>query len=97
MNSYLEDGMCSSLYLCYLFVGLYSPAAMKNYKALDAHRYYQSGFVHEIKHMVSTLGFFVLKCEVSPSYRTAVDLHKPWVCINKDGDVMCGHCNCMAG
>ena len=70
---------------------------MKNYKALEAHVFYQSGHVHEIKHLKTDSGCFLMKCDVSPSFRQAADAHKPWLCVDKTGTVQCGHCNCMAG
>ena len=70
---------------------------MKNYRSLDAHRYHKAGHVHVIKHLTTKKGFTVMRANVNPSFRQASNPHKPWVCIDKEGVVQCGHCTCMAG
>ena len=55
-----------------------------------------SGHVREIKHMKTATGHFVLKSDVTPSFRQTADPHKPWICLDVNGDVLTAHCNCMA-
>ena len=39
----------------------------------------------------------MLKSDVTPSFRQTADPHKPWICLDVNGNVLTAHCNCMAG
>jgi hypothetical protein len=70
---------------------------MKNFRSLEAHNYFISGWVYTIFHCATTSNLFVLKADVKPSQRLNDDPHHPWVTIKKDGVVTAAHCDCMAG
>ncbi|XP_047141028.2 uncharacterized protein LOC124816062 [Hydra vulgaris] len=70
---------------------------MENYKALEAWRFFQDGWVQTIVHMKVCQNVTILKCKVRPSYRTTSPNHKPWVALNSLGNVLTAHCDCMAG
>ncbi|XP_047136829.1 uncharacterized protein LOC105846151 isoform X1 [Hydra vulgaris] len=76
---------------------IFSPEAIDNYKALDAYKYFVSGWVQEVLHMILSSGFVIFKAEVKPSYRTNDPTHTPWIAVNNKGSIILSHCNCMAG
>ena len=75
---------------------MYTPEAMENYKSLEAFKFFRDGWVQSVKH-IKTKGLTLLKADVRPSYRTTDTPHKPWVALGECGNVLFGHCNCMAG
>lgn len=70
---------------------------MKNYKSLDAYKFFISGWVQTVFHYILPNGNMVLKADVRPSYRTNDEPHHPWVVMSSDGTVIAGHCDCKAG
>ena len=70
---------------------------MKNYKALDAHRFFIAGWVRTIYLLKTDEETYVFKAQVTPSYRVTEDPHNAWLCTNGHGDVSAAHCDCMAG
>ena len=92
-------------YLCLLTLvfkfqhrlGIFSPEAMENYKALEAWKYFQEGWVQTVVHMKISQDIMILKCDVRPSYRATSPNHKPWVALDVLGNVVTAHCNCKAG
>ncbi|XP_014661478.1 PREDICTED: uncharacterized protein LOC106804701 isoform X2 [Priapulus caudatus] len=76
--------------------GGFSGQCMKAYKSLDAYNYFISGWVREL--LVSVKGSkFVILSKVLHSQRLSEPPLQVWVICEKDGCVVCGHCNCMAG
>lgn len=69
---------------------------IKNYKSLDAYKYFIDGWVVETawKFYGDT---FLLTGKVKHSYAMSQTPLKPWVAVNRSGVVECGHCTCMAG
>ncbi|XP_065668508.1 uncharacterized protein LOC136088543 isoform X1 [Hydra vulgaris] len=80
-----------------LFIGVYFPEAMENFKSLDAWKFFISGWVQTTVHFKLESGVYIMRADVRPSYRTTDECHKPWVALKSDGTVLAGHCNCMAG
>jgi len=70
---------------------------MENYKSLDSHVFFRSGFVQTVYHQKTQKGNFVFKADVRPSFRVSVQPHHPWVSTTDEGRVIAGHCDCMAG
>lgn len=71
---------------------------MRNYKSLDAYKYFIDGWVLETSwKFYSTSDTFLLVGKVQHSYALRETPLKPWVVIRKNGMVECGHCTCMAG
>jgi len=70
---------------------------MKNYRSLEAHNYFVSGWVDTVYHITTLRGSVLLKADVKPSQRINDTPHHPWVIVQKDGVVISAHCDCMAG
>ena len=70
---------------------------MKNYKSLEAHKYFKAGFVGPVRHFETENNSIVFRADVRPSQRSNDPSHQPWIATNKDGVVLAGHCTCMAG
>lgn len=69
---------------------------MENYRSLEAHVVFVSGWVQTVYHLKSRSGIMVLKADVKPSYRVTEEPHHPWVALKK-GWTSAAHCDCMAG
>ena len=69
---------------------------MENYRALQAHKYFLSGWVQNVVHVILLSGKVLLMCDVRTSYRTSDKPHKPWIALSKSGYVIAGHCTCIA-
>lgn len=70
---------------------------METYRSLEAHSFFVSGWVQTVYHYKTSVGNFVLKADVRPSWRVSEEPHHPWVALKKDGQVVAAHCDCMAG
>lgn len=68
----------------------------RNYKNLDAYKYFTDGWVLETSWKLYD-DVFLLVGRVNHSYAVSQTPLKPWVAIRKNGMVECGHCDCMAG
>ena len=71
--------------------------SMENYRSLDAHVFFLSGWVQTIEHTASNSGLLVFKADVKPSYRVTDDPHHPWLVLKSTGQVVAAHCDCTAG
>ena len=80
-----------------MFFEVFTQEQMENYKSLQAHRYFISGWVQNIMHIVLSSGSILLICDVRPSYRTSEKSHRLWVALSKSASVITAHCDCMAG
>lgn len=69
---------------------------VRNYKSLDAYKYFTAGWVLETSWKLYG-NVFLLVGKVNHSYAVNQTPLKPWVAIRKNGMVECGHCDCMAG
>ena len=74
-----------------------SDNAMENFKALEAKKYVESSWIQSVKHLWVSPEVFLAKSLISPSYRVSSKPYQTWVALNKDADVLFGHCTCMAG
>lgn len=85
---------------CVLRSGLYKTEEMKAYRSLEAYNYFESGFVQEILTAdVRSKSAVFVKGSVLPSQRVGQKAkpYQAWVLCKKTGEVMTGHCTCMAG
>jgi hypothetical protein len=69
---------------------------VKNYKSLEAYKYFVDGWVLETGWLLIQ-DVFLLVGKVKHSYAISSTPLKPWVLVRKSGTVECGHCTCMAG
>lgn len=82
----------------FLFIlGIYSSDAMENYRSLEAHTFFTSGWVQTVKFIKTDSGDFLFKADVKPPWRVTEEPHHPWVALKKTGPVITAHCDCMAG
>ena len=70
---------------------------MENYKSLEAYKFFQDGWVQTVMHMKIEGDVLLMRSDVRPSYRTTSEPHKSWIAVKSNGNVLAGHCNCMAG
>lgn len=71
---------------------------MKNYKSLEAHNFFISGWVHTVFHInIKGTSNILLKASIKPSFRVKEEPHQAWAVISKDGDIISAHCDCKAG
>ena len=66
---------------------------VKNYISLQSYKHFRAGWVAEPKWKTFT------DCclKVNHSYAVSLTPLEPWVVIKSTGEVICGHCTCMAG
>lgn len=82
--------------------GLYTCQEMKAYRSLEAFLYFESGHVQEVltkKVDVGQKKVVFLRSKVLPSQRVGVKTkpYEAWVLCEESGEVISGHCTCMAG
>lgn len=81
---------------------IYTKQELKAYKSLDGYKYFVDGWVSDVLvlPLVSscrTDDVFLSSCKVKHSQRLSIGPVQPWVAVEKEGLVICAHCNCMAG
>ena len=69
---------------------------MKKRRSLEAYQLFQSGWVGTV-YVLKCGSNRIFKADVKPSQRVHADPHHPWFAADKDGNVICAHCDCMAG
>lgn len=77
--------------------GLYSATKMKNYKSLEAHKFFTSGWVAVVQHYKPSRDVTVFKTQVKPSWRVTEKPHNTWAAARSTGTIISAHCDCMAG
>jgi hypothetical protein len=71
---------------------------MKNYKSLEAHNYFRSGWVETVfMYKPSDSQYTLMKASVKPSQKLNDDHYCPWIAVTNCGQISAAHCNCMAG
>ncbi|XP_013401791.1 uncharacterized protein LOC106167536 [Lingula anatina] len=73
----------------------YSSDQLRSYKALEAYRLFQDGWIKEILHMELN-SCHLLKAKVNHSMRIREKPLEPWIIISSGG-INSAHCTCMAG
>ena len=96
---------------CVHKIGQYTSQELKSMKSLESYNYHKNGFVqtiHTCSYHVSSEAsssqaedeeFVFLKACVLPSQRVGkkTDPYVAWVLCRRTGEIMSGHCTCMAG
>ena len=80
--------------------GHYTKDSLKVYKFLEVYNYFVSVHVQTVYFHKSSeqSKYAILMAKVNPSQKSAANAHKAWVITCKeDGQMMSGHCTCMAG
>ena len=78
-------------------LGIYTASSMKNFRSLEAHTFFTSGWVDVVLHHKPCADTTVFKTHVKPSWRVTDKPRNTWVAVNKTGEVTAAHCDCMAG
>ncbi len=78
--------------------GIYTHSSLKNYRSLEAHNFFTSGFVGVVlHHKLLSSDTYLFQCDVKPSWRVTEKPHQTWVPVKGAGTIVATHCNCMAG
>ena len=76
----------------------FTKESMKNYKSLEAHNYFTSGWVQTVFiHIPEKSDQVILRANVKPSWRVTEENHSAWIALKHDGTVTTAHCTCKAG
>ena len=72
---------------------------LKAYKSLEGYKYFIDGWVSYILvlPMPSCPSAYLVSGRMKHSQRLSASPLKPWAAVQKDGVVVCAHCDCMAG
>ena len=54
-----------------------------NYRSMDAHKFFTSGWVQTVYHKNVTPDHAVFMADVRPSYRVTEQRHHPWVAVSR--------------
>lgn len=81
---------------CTLATSFITKEEVKNYKSLDSYKYFVAGWVEHINWKVYG-EVILIRGKVKHSYRVSEPPLQPWVMVQNNGSVVCGHCTCMAG
>ncbi len=76
----------------------YTRQELKALKTLESYRYHEAGFVLELKHWFNTVNlFYLFRSRVKHGQKQNDTPLKVWVAVKPDGEILFGHCVCMAG
>lgn len=75
---------------------MYTKLAFQNHTYLPCYNYVSSGKVRNLKCYRNDVGVCIVAAEVEAS-QTARKIHSPWIIARFDGEIISGHCTCMAG
>ncbi len=72
---------------------------LEAYKSLEGYKYYVDGWVSDVLVLPipSNPNACLISAHVKHSQRLSSPHLHPWVVTKKEGEVICAHCNCMAG
>ena len=72
---------------------------LKAYKSLEGYKYFVDGWISDILVLPipSCPSAYMVSGQVKHSQRLSASPFKLWVAVQKDGVVVCAHCDCMAG
>lgn len=78
---------------------VYTKKEIKAYKSLEGYKYFVDGWVSDIivLSVLPSPNLCLVSCKVKHSQRLSTEPLRPWVAVEKDSLVVCGHCNCVAG
>ena len=74
----------------------YTMEELLAFKSLDSYNYFISGLVQYVGHVVINDNSLFLG-KVKHSQRMSEQSLQPWIIVQRDGQVLCAHCTCMAG
>ncbi len=79
--------------------GVYTKQELLQWKQLEAHNYFMSGYVRtvEIWDLRTGQKLAIMRAYVNPSQCSPHKAHHAWVVAKADGQILTTHCTCMAG
>lgn len=75
----------------------YTMKQFSSYKATDAHKFVTSGWIKKLTFLPVGSDKVLCLGRVKHSFRFSETALKPWCLVKKDGEVICGWCDCVAG
>ena len=75
---------------------MYSKLAFKDYVLLPCYNYVSSDKIKSMKCYRNEIGVCVVTADVEASQK-AKKIHMPWIVSTHNGEIISGHCTCMAG
>lgn len=84
---------------CVMKTGFYTNQQLKAYRSLEAHNYFENGFVQELLTARACDDAVFIKAKVLPSQRVGqkAQPYSAWILCTAMGEVISAHCTCMAG
>ena len=67
------------IYFFFLISGVFTHEVMKNYRSLEAHNFFVSGWVQTVQHKNVRGNHVLFRADVKPSWRVTEEPHHPWV------------------
>ena len=77
----------------------YTRDQLKAYKSLDAYNFVKNGWVAKLQVVVlpNRAHSYFVHARVRHSQKVSATPLHPWIGVEKNGTIICGHCDCMAG
>ena len=71
---------------------------MKSYKSLESYKYELSGLVFDIQVKRINHENYLIRAKIRHGQSMCTKTpNKAWICVTGDGEILYGHCSCMAG
>ena len=80
------------------FPSIYTKKSLKAYKSLESDKYVLSGLVFDIQVKRINNGNYLIRAQMRHGQSMFTKTpNKAWICVKGDGEILYGHCSCMAG
>ena len=80
------------------FPSIYTKKSLKAYKSLESDKYVLSGLVFDIQVKRINNGNYLIRAKMRHGQSMFTKTpNKAWICVKRDGEILYGHCSCMAG
>ncbi|XP_053698602.1 uncharacterized protein LOC128745553 [Sabethes cyaneus] len=74
----------------------YTGNIIKNSRSMEGYKKFENGFVHSVDGKLLGEEYIVMG-KVIHSMRLNESMLRPWIIVRKPGNILCAHCNCIAG
>ena len=80
------------------FPSIYTKRSLKAYKSLESCKYVLSGLAFDIRVKRINNGNYLIRAKIrhGQSVFTKTPINA-WICVTADGEILYGHCSCVAG
>ena len=80
------------------FLSIYTKKSLKAYKSLESYKYVLSWLVFDIQVKRINNGNNLIRAKIRHGQTMFTKTpNKAWICVKGDGEILYGHCSCMAG